>query len=436
MQYQQRTSEPQRPERGLLSYCVSLFHDACHNCYLYMVCSNSDLANNSFSSRPEATPTTPRGGTSRQEIGRPQSATAAARTTLTPTRVDRTPQSVNRASPSFNPFCTPSPAATTRALPTSAPATVSTPVAQSPSPMSVPSHTRVPRLRPTTAATSGPTSAPSGALRPVAPRPIDPRPTSPNTQLGRGRTQAPRQALGYGQLPQNTTAPQPTAGTTRHVPGASRHNISRTNPLMALSTRQPQPQGFFSPVPRHVANAPSGSMMPGPSGYQTAPTGQRSGMLAPQPGPLPPPGMRNVSSTTGGVSSSQPGVHPSSTMGWRGGVLAPPPGLRNVSNVPGGSSSSQPGANPAATMGPRGGRLAPPPGLQNVSNAPSGSSSSQPGGNPAASMAQRGLMAPPPGFQPQPPRFQNNPGMPHALGSNPAGELRAPTLRPPPTLAE
>ncbi|KAG6368026.1 hypothetical protein INS49_002226 [Diaporthe citri] len=52
-------------------------------------------------------------------------------------------------------------------------------------------------------------------------------------------------------------------------------------------------------------------------------------------------------------------------------------------------------------------------------------------------MAQRGPLAPPPGFQPPPPPgFQNNPGMPHALGSNPAGGLRAPTFRPPPTLAE
>lgn len=398
------------------------------------------LANNSSSSRPEATPITPQGGTSRQEIGQPRSNTTAAPTTLTPTRaiaptippvsqrVNRTPQRVNWASPSFNPFLTPSPTATTRALPTSAPATVSAPVAQSPSPMSAPSHNRVPRLRPTTAATSGPASAPSSAFRPAAPRPIAPRPTAPNTRLGRGQTQAPRQALGYGQLPQSTTAPQTTAGPTRDVPGASRHNISPSNPLMALSTRQPWSQGFASPVPRRVPDAPSG--------YPTAPTGRRSGMQAPQPGPLPPPGMRNVSSAPGGVSSSQPGAHPSSTMGRGGGVLAPSPGLRNVSNAPGGSSSSQPRANPAATMGPRGGMLAPPPGLQNVSNAPGGSSSSQPGGNSASSMAQRGLLAPPSGFQPQPPGVQNNPGMPHAFGSNPAGGLRAPNFRPPPTLAE
>lgn len=397
------------------------------------------LANNSSSSRPEATPITPQGGTSRQEIGQPRSNTTAAPTTLTPTRaiaptippvsqsVSRTPQRVNWASPSFNPFLTPSPTATTRALPTSAPATVSAPAAQSPSPVSAPSHTRVPRLRPTNAATSGPTSAPSSALRPVAPRPIAPRPIAPrptahNTQLGRGQTQAPHQTLGYGQLPQTT------AGATRHIPEASRHDISPSNPLMALSTRQPWSQGFVSPVPRHVPDAPSG--------YPTAPTGRRSGMLAPQPGPLPPPGMRNVSSAPGRVSSSQPGVHPPSTTGRHGGVLAPAPGIRNVSNAPGGSSSSQPRANPAATMGPRGGMLAPPPGLHNVSNAPGGPSSVQPGGNPAASMAQRGLLAPPPGFQPQPPGFQNNPGMPHALGSNPAGGLRAPNFRPPPTLAE
>lgn len=399
------------------------------------------LANNSSSSRPEATSVAPRGGTSRQEIGQPRSSTAAAPTTLTPTRaaaptippvsqsVNRTPQRNKWASPSFNPFCTPSLPAATRALPTSAPATVPAPVAQSPSPMSAPSHTRVPRLRPTITATSGPASTPSSALRPAAPRPIAPRPTAPNTQLGRGQTQAPRQALGYVQLPQSTTAPQTTAGPTRDVPGASRHNISRDNPLMALSTRQaPWSQGFVSPVPPRVPNAPSG--------YPTAPAGRRSGMLAPQPGPLPTPGMQNVSSAPGAISSSQPSVHPSSTMGRGGGVLAPPPGLRNVSDAPGGSSSSQPRANPAATMGPRGGMLAPPPGLQNVSNASGGSSSSQPGGNPAASMAQRGLLAPPPGFQPQPPGFQNNPGMPHALGSNSAGGLRAPNFRPPPTLAE
>lgn len=408
-----------------------------------MVCSNRHLANNSSFSRLEGSPITPRRGTSRQQIGRPPSITVSgpsAPTAPTPTRaiaptvppvsqsVNRTRQSANWASPSFNPFLTPSPPPTTRALVTSAPTTMSTSVAQSPSPMSAPSHSGVPRLRPTIAATSGPASAPSSALRPVAPRPIAPRPTAPNTQLGRGQTQAPRQAQGYGQLPQNTTALQTTAGPTRDVPGASRHNISRDNPLMALSTRRPHPQVFVSPVPRRDPNAPSG--------YPTAPTGRGSGMLAPQPGPLPSPGMRNVSSTPGGVSSSQPGVQPSWMMGWGGRPLAPPPGLRNVSNASGGSSSSQPRSNTAATMGPRGGMLAPPPGLQNVSNVPGGASSSQPRGNPAASMAQRGLLAPPPGFQPQPPGFQNNPSMPHALGSNPAGGLRAPNFRPPPTLAE
>lgn len=421
---------------------MSFFHNASHNCYVYVVCTARHLANYACYSRHEGYPINPREGTSRREGDQPRPATAAAPSTLTPTcataptippvsqSVNRTPQRSNWASPSFNPFCTPSPPATTRALPTSAPATVSAPVAQSPSPMSAPSHTRAPtsRLRPTTAATSGPTRAPPSALRPAAPRPIAPRPTAPNTQLGRGQTQAPRQALGYGQLPQNTTAPQTTAGPTRDVPEASRHNISRDNPLMALSTRRPHPEGFVSPVPRRNPNAPSG--------YPTAPTGRGSGVLAPQPGPLPSPGMRNVSSTPGGVSSSQPGVQPSLMMGWGGRPLAPPPGLRNVSNAPGGSSSSQPRTNPAATMGPRGGMLAPPPGLQNVSNVPGGASSSQPRGNPAASMAQRGLLAPPPGFQPQPPGFQNNPSMPHALGSNPAGGLRAPTSRPPPTLAE
>ncbi|KAI7786621.1 hypothetical protein LA080_002731 [Diaporthe eres] len=284
---------------------------------------------------------------------------------------------------------------------------------------------------------------PPDTPRPSAPRPIAPRPdTQPvpgqaqgyeqllsrlrhdaRTQPGLFETPAPdtpswmgfpqgkttRPQRGAQNTPQVEAEPQSTAAPATHGPQPMGHRLLGSNPTNAPSNRQPRPQGFMRPGPQGVSNAPSGFATPQSGMHPTAVTGGRGGTLAPQPGLPPAPGVRHVPYTPGSFSS-RPNANPSRTMGQ-------PRGMR--------------------PMGQHGGMLAPPPGLQNVPNAPGGSSSFPSGVNPAAAtMAQRGSLAPPPGFQPPPPGFQNNPGMLHALGSNPAGGLRAPTFRPPPTLAE
>lgn len=288
---------------------------------------------------------------------------------------------------------------------------------------------------------------------PAAPPPTPaPAPTVPTGSQGVNsasewypfRTTSPddtAQSLMSTSAPARASAPSlATRGIRMPRPSATPVATSRSTGVPSSAPRPAAPRAIASrpiaprPVaPPSIAPHANPQLVPGQAQGHGRWSGRPSGDPRASPGlfetppPDPPAWMGFALGNTtrpqqGGQNTPRIGAEPQP----QGPTYSVP---RGVSNASGGFARPHPTLIPTAVPGPRGP-------AQSVPNAFGGSSSFPPGVNPAATMARRGPLAPPPGFQPPPSGSQHNTGMPRALGTQPVLRLRAPTSRPPPTLAE